>query len=77
MTTKTVLITGASRGLGLALARALAQDGWQLILDARGADLLQAAVVELAKVKRVTAVSLHLESADALLEEGNNLARIH
>ena len=42
-----------------------------------GADLLQAAVVELAKVKRVTAVSLHLESADALLEEGNNLARIH
>lgn len=56
MTVKTVLITGASRGLGLALARSLAQDGWQLILNARGADLLQAAVVELTKMTRVTAV---------------------
>ena len=32
----TAIITGASRGLGLALARALAQRGWALILDARG-----------------------------------------
>jgi len=56
MTTKTVLITGASRGLGLALARALAQEGWQLILDARGADALQTAAAELAKVTQVTAV---------------------
>lgn len=30
------LITGASRGLGLALARALHHRGWQLVLDARG-----------------------------------------
>ena len=30
------LITGASRGLGLALARALANEGWELIVDARG-----------------------------------------
>jgi NAD(P)-dependent dehydrogenase (short-subunit alcohol dehydrogenase family) len=56
MTTKTVLITGASRGLGLALARALAQEDWQLILDARGADALQTAAAELAKVTQVTAV---------------------
>ena len=34
---KVALITGASRGLGLALARALASRGWRLILDARGA----------------------------------------
>ncbi|HEY9521757.1 MAG TPA: SDR family oxidoreductase [Thermopolyspora sp.] len=38
------LITGASRGLGLALAKALADDGWNLIITARGAtDLYQAA----------------------------------
>jgi NAD(P)-dependent dehydrogenase (short-subunit alcohol dehydrogenase family) len=39
-TTKTALITGASRGLGLALARSLASDGWRLILTARGAGAL-------------------------------------
>src|SRR5262245_17875943 len=37
---KNALITGASRGLGLALARALADGGWSLIIDARGADAL-------------------------------------
>lgn len=37
------LITGASRGLGLALARALATRGWELIIDARGEERLRAA----------------------------------
>src|SRR5438046_1797330 len=32
------LITGASRGLGRALAHALARRGWSLIVDARRAD---------------------------------------
>jgi NAD(P)-dependent dehydrogenase (short-subunit alcohol dehydrogenase family) len=35
------LVTGASRGLGLALARALAGEGWSLVLDARSAQALQ------------------------------------
>ena len=34
------ILTGASRGLGLALARALAGRGWTLVVDARGADAL-------------------------------------
>jgi NAD(P)-dependent dehydrogenase (short-subunit alcohol dehydrogenase family) len=42
------LITGASKGLGRALARALAARGWSLVLDARGADTLEAVAHELA-----------------------------
>ena len=52
----TALITGASRGLGLALARALAEDGWTLIVDARGAEALEAARAELSALTRVVAV---------------------
>jgi NAD(P)-dependent dehydrogenase (short-subunit alcohol dehydrogenase family) len=33
--TSTAIVTGASRGLGLALARALASRGWRLVIDAR------------------------------------------
>jgi NAD(P)-dependent dehydrogenase (short-subunit alcohol dehydrogenase family) len=37
------IVTGASRGLGLALARALAGRGWRLVVDARGHEALDAA----------------------------------
>lgn len=56
-TTRTALITGASRGLGLALARRLAADGWQLIIDARGVDALEAARQELKQHTKVIAVA--------------------
>jgi NAD(P)-dependent dehydrogenase (short-subunit alcohol dehydrogenase family) len=46
-TTKTALVTGASRGLGRALAQALAADGWRLIITARGADDLEAVAKDL------------------------------
>ena len=55
--TRTALITGASRGLGLALARGLASDGWMLIIDARGAEALEAARAELDRQTRVVALA--------------------
>jgi NAD(P)-dependent dehydrogenase (short-subunit alcohol dehydrogenase family) len=53
----TALITGASRGLGLALARALASRGWSLVIDGRDPDALEAARRELAASTEVTAVA--------------------
>ncbi len=53
---RTVLITGASRGLGRALARALAHEGWNLIIDARGAQALEEAASELTALTRVEAI---------------------
>jgi NAD(P)-dependent dehydrogenase (short-subunit alcohol dehydrogenase family) len=54
---RTAIITGASRGLGLALARRLAEDGWTLIIDARGEDDLEGARVELSRHTRVIAIA--------------------
>ena len=54
---RTALITGASRGLGLALARGLARHGWNLILTARDAERLGAARDELAQVTHVAAIA--------------------
>lgn len=44
----TALITGASRGLGLALARELVRLNWNIVIDARGARALEEARLELA-----------------------------
>ncbi|MGW7197688.1 SDR family NAD(P)-dependent oxidoreductase [Streptomyces chryseus] len=40
------IITGASKGLGRALATALAERGWDLVLDARTGDVLEDAALE-------------------------------
>jgi NAD(P)-dependent dehydrogenase (short-subunit alcohol dehydrogenase family) len=53
----TALITGASRGLGLALARELARRSWRLVIDARGAEALEAARAELAEITEVVAIA--------------------
>jgi NAD(P)-dependent dehydrogenase (short-subunit alcohol dehydrogenase family) len=44
------IVTGASRGLGLALARALAGRDWRLVVDARGAEALEEATAGLERV---------------------------
>ena len=54
---RTALITGASRGLGLALARDLAAGGWSLILDARGTGDLATAAAELSATTTVVALA--------------------
>ena len=47
------IVTGASRGLGLALTRALSDRGWELVVDGRDADALRRAVADLPGVLAV------------------------
>ncbi len=65
------IVTGASRGLGLALARALAERRWRLVIDARGADALERARAELAELTDVVALAGDVADArhrEALVE---------
>jgi NAD(P)-dependent dehydrogenase (short-subunit alcohol dehydrogenase family) len=69
------LITGASQGLGRALAEALAADGWRLVIDARRADRLDEVAVGLEKATDVIAVvgdvadSIHRADLVAAVEQ--------
>jgi NAD(P)-dependent dehydrogenase (short-subunit alcohol dehydrogenase family) len=73
------IVTGASRGLGLALARALADREWSLVIDARGAEALKAAADELSAKTEVVAIpgdvanEAHLH---ALVAAANDLGRL-
>ncbi|MBV9194297.1 MAG: SDR family oxidoreductase [Solirubrobacterales bacterium] len=50
------IVTGASRGLGRALARALAERSWGLVIDARGLRELEQAERELGALTEVVAL---------------------
>jgi NAD(P)-dependent dehydrogenase (short-subunit alcohol dehydrogenase family) len=50
------IITGASRGLGLELARSLAADGWNLVIDARDPAALRVAAEQLGPSGSVRAI---------------------
>lgn len=54
---KTALITGASQGLGRALATQLAQRGFRLVLNARRKEKLEDVARELARITEVVAVA--------------------
>src|SRR5215218_7840835 len=57
MAMPTAIVTGASRGLGLALADALADRGWRLVLDARDGVALERAAAGLRARTQVTALA--------------------
>jgi NAD(P)-dependent dehydrogenase (short-subunit alcohol dehydrogenase family) len=49
----TAIVTGSSRGLGLALSSALSRRGWRVVVDARGEDDLTAATAGLPGVTAI------------------------
>ena len=63
----TAIITGASRGLGLALAKALAERGWRLVIDAREAGTLNEAAAELSNVTAIAGDVTDPEHRQALV----------
>lgn len=67
---RSALITGGSRGIGLAIARALAAEGFSLTLSARSADSLDAA----AAVLRAAGADVDAVVADASDED--DIARL-
>ena len=82
------IITGASRGLGAALARRLAEDGWALVLDARGEEALAEVlddltggphaavsgdVTDATHRQRLVAKALDLGGLDALVNNASHL----
>jgi len=72
-TTKTALITGASKGFGLALAEALAQKGWQLIINARNAKTLLSTQRHLEQFTTVAAISGDVRDEIHLLQFAEKL----
>jgi uncharacterized protein len=70
--TKTALITGASSGIGKALAENFAKDGYHLVLAARGVAKMQALAYDLQKRYGVTVTVI---GAD--LETNDGAAKLH
>lgn len=64
---KRALVTASSKGLGRGCARALAQAGCDLVLNARGADALEDAAEE---IRSEFGVSVEAVAADITTEEG-------
>jgi len=80
---RVAIVTGASQGLGRALAGALAAEGWSLVLDARGAGRLADAAAEVrgraVAGSEVVAVAGDISDAthrEALAEQARSLGQV-
>src|SRR5215213_5527446 len=62
------IVTGASRGLGLALAHALDERGWRLVIDARGVEALSEAAAGLREVTAIAGDVADPEHRQALVD---------
>ena len=63
---RVALVTGGSRGIGLAVARGLAADGWRLALLARSDDALRRAAQEIAGEDRPLTLACDVADAGAV-----------
>lgn len=70
---KVAVVTGASSGIGAASARALAQDGWHVVVAARRKDKLEALAQEIGG----TAVELDVTSQESVDALAARLDRAH
>ncbi len=71
------LITGGSRGLGRALAEALAERHWQVVIDGRDSRALHDAAQKLSQLTTVCAIAGDVADADhrrALMDAARNWA---
>lgn len=55
-TRRTVLVTGATSGIGLGVARSLLADGWNVVVNGRNAERLAKALALLGPTERIAAV---------------------
>merc|ERR1711953_486108 len=69
MSTKTVVITGASRGIGAAIARAFAERGWNIVIQGRSKEKLGAVTKECTELGgNVASIELDLSETERVHE---------
>jgi 3-oxoacyl-[acyl-carrier protein] reductase len=61
---RTAIVTGASRGIGLAIARRIVDEGGRVVITARHADALDAAVAELGGAESAIGVAGSSDDSD-------------
>ncbi len=72
---RTAIVTGASRGIGLAIARRLVDDGARVVITARGKDALDAAIAELGGPDVAIAIAGKADSAEHRAEVFETVSR--